>query len=500
MRCSRWIITLNMSQYSSFSSPLLSIFFLSMHLLPLFHANMSSCGQERRSWHILIWADIVAKIRLLEEEFILKTVLIESGLTVRMLFKVIVSLMTVCASLYSVMGNKREPLNSNCETTITETAFLKGSVTINCKYPVAEETSVRLFCKKDGYLNCTNLISSYTANITKHDRISLKDDKHNRVYKVTIHFLTQKDAGNYWCAMRRTDGSLTTCLSEIHLRIFNSNDLKPEEITQAPEETAQIICKFNESHDNSEKLLCKGENPSNCMELIRTTSDSRDVVEGRFDLRENKRLNYFYVYINNLSKDDSGTYWCVIGGTEYTKIHLSVAERRTPPSPRKKGDKDSNTEDTSDKRPLPTKPPPIPPEEMVPDKEGMIAGIVVGLVLLAVALAVLILCRRKLFKTQVCCAAGGSSVRRTDVGHDTEGNNGDHNCEEIQLRQRQPDTVPSVYATVTHPTDQLHYASVNFQKYAKTTPDGTDSSGLNGSVNRSAETTLYSTFTKLEDR
>jgi len=62
------------------------------------------------------------------------------------------------------------------------------------------------------------------------------------------------------------------------------------------------------------------------MELIRTNPDEKNVVEGRFHLIENKRLNYFYVYINDLSKDDSGMYWCVFGRTEYTKIHLSVGE------------------------------------------------------------------------------------------------------------------------------------------------------------------------------
>ena len=120
---------------------------------------------------------------------------------------------------------KKQPFTSFIslagETTITQAAFLKGSVTINCKYPVAEKNSYRLFCKKDGYLNCTNLISSDAANTTKQNRFSLKDDKHNRVYNVTISSLTQKDAGNYWCAMARTDGSLTTCLTEIHLCIFS---------------------------------------------------------------------------------------------------------------------------------------------------------------------------------------------------------------------------------------------------------------------------------------
>ncbi len=52
--------------------------------------------------------------------------------------------------------------------------------------------------------------------------------------------------------------------------------------------------------------------------------------EGRFKIRDNKRLKYFYVNINNLSPADSGTYWCGSDKTwqhaNHTKILLSVGK------------------------------------------------------------------------------------------------------------------------------------------------------------------------------
>uniref|UniRef100_A0A672HJA1 Immunoglobulin V-set domain-containing protein n=1 Tax=Salarias fasciatus TaxID=181472 RepID=A0A672HJA1_SALFA len=68
--------------------------------------------------------------------------------------------------------------------------------------------------------------------------------------------------------------------------------------------------------------------------LIHTTEHDRNVVEGRFDIRDSPRSKYFYVYIKNLTKSDSGTYWCGFGETlqhdSYTKIQLTVSEYTQP--------------------------------------------------------------------------------------------------------------------------------------------------------------------------
>uniref|UniRef100_A0A3B4U067 Immunoglobulin V-set domain-containing protein n=1 Tax=Seriola dumerili TaxID=41447 RepID=A0A3B4U067_SERDU len=106
--------------------------------------------------------------------------------------------------------------------------------------------------------------------------------------------------------------------------------LKSEVKSYRTGENAQLTCHYPDSQKSNTKYLCKGENPSNCEELIHTTETERNVVKGRYDIRDNQRIKYFYVYINNLCTADSGTYWC---GSErkghpatYTKIHLSVGK------------------------------------------------------------------------------------------------------------------------------------------------------------------------------
>lgn len=101
-------------------------------------------------------------------------------------------------------------------------------------------------------------------------------------------------------------------------------------MVKATEGSAQIQCSYSDSHEGSDKFLCKGGNPVNCEELIHTTKQDRDADNGRFSIRDNKRKKYFYVHIRNLSTADSGTYWCGSDRTrqhaKYTKIHLSVSK------------------------------------------------------------------------------------------------------------------------------------------------------------------------------
>ncbi|GLD60845.1 CMRF35-like molecule 1 [Lates japonicus] len=138
--------------------------------------------------------------------------------------------------------------------------------------------------------------------------------------------------------------------------------------------------------------------------------------------------------------------------------------------------------------------------------DGIIGGVVAGLVLLAILVSVLILCRRKLCGTQACCATGGSTGQSTDAGPNTEVNHGDHHYEEIVGKKNSGGVVSSVYASVSPPADQLHYASVNFQNDSTTVltdrnaPPDTDKSGSStcdySSI--SGTPTLYSTVIKPE--
>ncbi|KAM7393926.1 hypothetical protein PAMP_020760 [Pampus punctatissimus] len=367
----------------------------------------------------------------------------------RISLKVTICFLTASVSLLAVTGNKGGHGNIICKYNEDEkhhvslqfhaetyfnslagddmpeeqTAHVGGSVTINCNYSRAKEHNIKYFCKYEN-LNCSILIQMHNSNYTKLHRFTLTDNKQQRVYTVTISNLTPADAGIYVCA---TESSINTaCLNEVQLHILND---KAKELLCDTGNTLYVQCFYPDSLENVEKFLCKGENPFNCEVLIHTTEQPK----GRFTIRDNKRLKYFYVYIKNLSLADSGTYWCSSDRTllhgGHAKIHLSV---------------------------------------------GVIVGVVMSVVLLVIATVVLILCKRKL-KTQ-----GRLSELRTNAGNNTEENHGDHHYDEIQLRIQQANsgnTLPSIYATVNAPADQLHYASVSFQTDSRRTSHLTNDRG-----------------------
>ncbi len=105
------------------------------------------------------------------------------------------------------------------KTPVTQTAHDGGSVTIDCKYPKAEESTIRYFCREDAIVHCTRLISSHASEHPEKERqrkSSLTDDKQQRVYNVTISTLTPGDAVIYWCTMEGFDHSSIACLTKIH--------------------------------------------------------------------------------------------------------------------------------------------------------------------------------------------------------------------------------------------------------------------------------------------
>ncbi|XP_031145068.1 uncharacterized protein LOC116042811 [Sander lucioperca] len=362
----------------------------------------------------------------------------------RISLKVIIYLMTASVSLLAVTGNKERPDNINCDKSpVIQKACHGGSATINCEYPKTKESNVKHFCREDGNFNCTNLISTYTSNHTIRGRFSLIDDKQQGIYTVIISTLTQDDAGRYRCVMERADSS-TACLTKIDLHILNWVDVTSKTINHGTGEAAHIECTYPDSHESNEKFLCKGENPSNCEKLIHTS--------------------------------DKETYF---SKAERRKTRESVLQQ------------DGSTSDH------PTD------ASMTSDWIAPVVAVVVCLVLILILVLVLVLCRHNL-----PCTQGGSLEQRTNTAeHTTEE---DHHFDEIQMWNQQAssgEALPSVYATVNLPADQLHYASVNFQMDSvgvstdrNSLPDTNKISSNSRSQGvthpSTAEQTLYSTVTK----
>ncbi|XP_041790140.1 CMRF35-like molecule 1 [Chelmon rostratus] len=282
---------------------------------------------------------------------------------------------------------------------------------------------------------------------------------------------------------------------------INWDEITTKEQNCVTGDTVKIKCPYPHSHESREKFLCKGKDPLTCKMLIHTTEQDSHVAEGRFDISDNKRLKHFYVSIKNVNLHDSGMFWCGSDWTRQQQTYMNII---------------LTVEEGHSKSKTVSSPPERDPGEDPPNI-GVIGGVVGCLALLVILVVVFVLLRHKLPSTQVCCPARESTRQRTNAGHNTEGNHGDHHYEDIQMcsqRAGSGNTLPSVYATVNPPADQLHYASVNFQSdpvSVSTDRNALSDANKNGSsacdyssVSRTvaatrppaAEQTLYSTVTK----
>lgn len=143
----------------------------------------------------------------------------------------------VSCSVNSLAGDNK-PVN--------QTAYIESSVTISCSYPRTDINAIKLFCKEDENFDCKDLVSARTANLTKRDRFLLKDNKHQRVFTVSISTLTQDDAGRYKCALKRLNNSSLQCYTEIHLSILSEYgfaiDCAECKLTHTTQEREKNIC------------------------------------------------------------------------------------------------------------------------------------------------------------------------------------------------------------------------------------------------------------------
>ncbi|XP_027873532.1 CMRF35-like molecule 8 [Xiphophorus couchianus] len=258
-------------------------------------------------------------------------------------------------------------------------------------------------------------------------------------------------------------------------------------------DSVSFTCKYSQADKNSIRNFCRLDGNNGCANII-SAQLSNYTKLAKISLSDDKQRGLYKVDISMVTQQDSGKYWCALKKDDFitclqevvlhvlnpvtVQTYPEKGESPLPPllvkirSNRDSGcDSDSGCDD----------------EKVTQgSKTGMIAGIVCGVVIVVVLAIVLILCRRKL-----CNRQGETSEQKINTIQSAERNDRDHQYEEIQMQNKQANTVCTLYSTVNPPADQLHYASVNIQG-----GDPTTGSDQNASAHPPAETTLYSTVTK----
>ncbi|XP_061736536.1 CMRF35-like molecule 8 isoform X1 [Nerophis ophidion] len=251
-------------------------------------------------------------------------------------------------------------------------------------------------------------------------------------------------------------------------------------------DSVRIHCPYPEGHDDDEMFLCKGQNPVSCDKMTQ---------KNKYKLsRVNKRKNAFSVHFSNLSKADSGTYWCSSNttwmGSNYTKIQVSVAERTHKST--KSRHPTMNVTVTPVWRPKSSMASSTTTQSTHSIYKDITVAVPVCLILLAVAVLTIVLLRRKVTRKQ-----GGSSVQGPTAVFNDTGDPADHPNEEITIRPS------SGLAVLKPPADPVHYSRVTFHQNlgsisTEQNPDSnsenSSGSGIQVNMNQDANI-IYSTVT-----
>ncbi|XP_047434654.1 polymeric immunoglobulin receptor-like isoform X2 [Mugil cephalus] len=198
--------------------------------------------------------------------------------------------------------------------------YVGRDVKVSCSYGQGYESHEKYLCKND----CGSSDVLITTSQTNKNKYSTYDDKQKRSFTVTISDLQSVDAGKYWCGVTRTGKDIYT---EVKLELGQDTCCdKVDKRESYEEDSVSIICPYELEYQNNLKFICRGNQPSTCLQQAVITSDRKQ--NGRFTLTEDKESRRFTVNINKLTQEDSGWYLCGVhrntGLDVFSAVELEV--------------------------------------------------------------------------------------------------------------------------------------------------------------------------------
>ncbi|XP_047434652.1 polymeric immunoglobulin receptor-like isoform X2 [Mugil cephalus] len=200
--------------------------------------------------------------------------------------------------------------------------YVGRDVDVSCSYGQGYESHEKYLCKND----CGSSDVLITTSETKKNKYSIYDDKEKRSFTVTISDLQSVDAGKYWCGVTVFFKDIYT---EVKLELGQDHCCNNVDKIQSNErDSVSIICPYELKYQNNLKFICRGNQPSTCLQQAVITSDSKQ--NGRFTLTEDKESRRFTVNINKLTLEDSGWYLCGVhrntGLDVFSAVELEVKD------------------------------------------------------------------------------------------------------------------------------------------------------------------------------
>ncbi|XP_071361514.1 polymeric immunoglobulin receptor-like isoform X4 [Trachinotus anak] len=176
-------------------------------------------------------------------------------------------------------------------------------VNVSCSYDAGYESYEKYLCKND----CGNADVLITSSQVKNNKYSIYDDNNKRVFTTTISDLSSVDAGKYWCGVTRTGKDYYP--AEVRLEVVPDSCCDQSTKIHSNEEgSVSISCSYQSEDQNNLKYICRGTQPSTCLQQALITSNRKQ--KGRFTLTDDKGSRNFTVTVTSLTQKDSGMYLC----------------------------------------------------------------------------------------------------------------------------------------------------------------------------------------------
>ncbi|XP_025764042.1 polymeric immunoglobulin receptor isoform X2 [Oreochromis niloticus] len=222
-------------------------------------------------------------------------------------------LLTICVALRCVIS---------AVGMIHVTGYVGRDANVSCSYDQNYVSHEKYLCKND----CGNsdvLITTSQASKTKY---SIYDDTSARIFTTSIFDLQYTDAGKYWCGVMRTGKDIYT---EVKLKSVQDSCCDTVTKVQSYEgHSESVSCWYESQYQNSLKYICRGNQPSTCLQQALITSDTKQ--NARFRLDDDKVLGTFTVNISSLTRNDSGSYLCGVHRSSeldvFSAVELEVEE------------------------------------------------------------------------------------------------------------------------------------------------------------------------------
>uniref|UniRef100_A0A3Q1J084 Ig-like domain-containing protein n=1 Tax=Anabas testudineus TaxID=64144 RepID=A0A3Q1J084_ANATE len=228
--------------------------------------------------------------------------------------------------------------NTCCRSSTKVQSYEGGSVSISCPYESLDQNNMKYICRGNQPSSCLQQ-ALITSNNRQNTQFSLTDDKVSRKFTVTITSLTQKDSGSYLCGVQRNTGLDVFSAVDLEVRgesiiiIISENTCcdSSTKVQSYEGGSVSICCPYESQDQNNMKYICRGNQPSSCLQQALITSNNRQNTQ--FSLTDDKESRKFTVTITSLTQKDSGSYLCGVkrntGLNDFSAVDLEVRGERS---------------------------------------------------------------------------------------------------------------------------------------------------------------------------